>query len=224
MRLLLIEDDHRIALNIKKVLDSKGYTVDTVFTGEDGLFHAETQGYDCIILDWMLPDIAGVEVCRALRRKAVSAPVLFLTAKTQAEDVVQGLDAGADDYLAKPFAMEVLIARIKALIRRKIGGSPSVQLKMKDLILDTNKNTATMRGKALDLAPKEYALLEYLITHRCKALDRMNIMEHVWGETIDEFSNTVDVHIRYLRRKIDEPYGTHYIQTIKNKGYMICET
>jgi DNA-binding response OmpR family regulator len=148
----------------------------------------------------------------------------MLTAKVQVENIVSGLESGADDYLTKPFSMDVLLARIKVLIRRVNTKPLAPIIKMGDMALDTNKRTV-MRGKEyIELAPKEYVLLEYLIMHKCKAIDRMEIMEHVWGETIDEFSNTVDVHIRYLRKKIDEPYGTNLIKTIKNKGYMICET
>lgn len=224
MRILVVEDDMQIAQNLKKILETQLYVVDLEKTGEGALFQAETQEYDLIILDWMLPDVDGIQVCRDMRKKSIQTPILMLTAKVQVENIVSGLESGADDYLTKPFSMDVLLARIKVLIRRVNTKPLAPIIKMGNISLDTNKRTV-MRGKGyIELAPKEYVLLEYLIMHKCKAIDRMEIMEHVWGETIDEFSNTVDVHIRYLRKKIDEPYGTNLIKTIKNKGYMICET
>ena len=223
MRILIIEDDLQIGLNLKKILESHLYIIDWEKTGEGALFQAETQDYDLIILDWMLPDKDGIQVCKDLRSKSIQTPILMLTAKVQVDDIVDGLESGADDYLTKPFSIEVLLARIKVLIRRVNNNPLAPIIKMGDLTLDTNKRMV-MRGKNyISLAPKEYVLLEYLIMHKCKAIGRMEIMEHVWGETIDEFSNTVDVHIRYLRKKIDEPYNSHLITTIKNKGYMICE-
>lgn len=224
MRFLLVEDDRRIAKNVAELLRMKGHVIDTINNGEDGLYQAEVQDYDLIILDWMLPDISGLEICKRLRKKNVSSPILMLTAKSQTEDIVEGLETGADDYLTKPFAAEVLIARINSLLRRKIGESSTAILKLKHLVMDTNKNQVMIHNKLVELAPKEYALLEYLMMNRCKCVNRMEILEHVWGETIDEFSNTVDVHIRYLRKKIDEPNRTRYIKTVKNKGYMICDS
>lgn len=223
MRILVVEDDTQIAQNLKKILETQLYVVDLEKTGEGALFQAETQEYDLIILDWMLPDLDGIHVCKDIRKKSIQTPILMLTAKVQVDNIVSGLESGADDYLTKPFSMDVLLARIKVLIRRVNTKPLAPIIKMGSISLDTNKRTV-MRGKEyIELAPKEYVLLEYLIMHKCKAIDRMEIMEHVWGETIDEFSNTVDVHIRYLRKKIDEPYGTNLIKTIKNKGYMICE-
>jgi DNA-binding response OmpR family regulator len=223
MRILIVEDDTQIAQNLKKILSSHLYIVDWEKTGEGALYQVEIQTYDLIILDWMLPDIDGVSVCKNLRKKSVQTPILMLTAKTQVENIVTGLESGADDYITKPFSMDVLLARIKVLIRRINSNSLAPLITMGDLTLDTNKHTVMRGSEYIELAPKEYVLLEYLIMHKCKAIDRMEIMEHVWGETIDEFSNTVDVHIRYLRKKIDEPYGTNLIKTVKNKGYMICE-
>lgn len=223
MRILIVEDDIQIAHNLKKILEGHLYVVDWEKTGEGASFKAETQDYDLIILDWMLPDIEGIQVCSNLRKKLIQTPILMLTAKVQVENIVSGLESGADDYLTKPFSMDVLLARIKVLIRRKINSPIAPIITMGDLSLDTNKRIVMMKKDFIELAPKEYVLLEYLVMHKCKAIDRMEIMEHVWGETIDEFSNTVDVHIRYLRKKIDEPYGTNLIKTIKNKGYLICE-
>lgn len=223
MRILVVEDDLQIGQNLKKILESHLYIVDWEKTGEGALFNAETQNYDLIILDWMLPDSDGIHICEDLRKKSIQTPILMLTAKVQVENIVTGLESGADDYLTKPFSMEVLLARIKVLIRR-VNSSPLASIiKMGKLSLDTNKRIVLRGTRQIELAPKEYVLLEYLVMHKCKALDRMELMEHVWGETIDEFSNTVDVHIRYLRKKIDEPFGTNLIKTVKNKGYMICE-
>ena len=224
MRILIVEDDLQIGRNLKKILESHLYIIDWEKTGEGCLFQAETQDYDLIILDWMLPDLDGIQVCNMLRKKAVQAPILMLTAKAQVENIVTGLESGIDDYLTKPFSMDVLLARIKVLIRRKINSPLAPIIKLGSLSLDTNKRVVMKDDDLIDLAPKEYVLLEYLVMHKCKAIDRMELMEHVWGETIDQFSNTVDVHIRYLRKKIDEPYQTNLIKTIKNKGYMICET
>jgi len=223
MRILIVEDDLQIGQNLKKILESQLYVVDWEKTGEGALYQVETQDYDLIILDWMLPDSDGVELCKEIRKKEIKKPILMLTAKVQVNDIVTGLESGADDYLTKPFSMDVLLARIKVLIRRINNSSLAPLIKMGDLVLDTNKRIVMKGKKVIELAPKEYALLEYLIMNKCKAIDRMEIMEHVWGETIDEFSNTVDVHIRYLRKKIDEPYKTNLIKTVKNKGYMICE-
>lgn len=224
MRILIVEDDFQIATNLQKILNANHYVVDWEKTGEGALFQSETQDYDLILLDWMLPDMDGIQVCKNIRKRTSLVPILMLTAKVQVENIVTGLESGADDYLTKPFSTEVLLARIKVLIRRKISIPLSPILTFGDYTLDTNKRTVEREGKLIDLAPKEYALLEYLVMHKCEALDRMTLMEHVWGETIDEFSNTVDVHIRYLRKKIDEPFNTNLIKTIKNKGYMICET
>ncbi|MCX6730631.1 MAG: response regulator transcription factor, partial [Candidatus Roizmanbacteria bacterium] len=191
MRILVVEDDLQIAENLKKILLSHLYIVDLEQTGEGALFHAETQTYDLIILDWMLPDIDGIEVCKNLRKKSIQTPILILTAKVQVDNIVDGLESGADDYLTKPFSMDVLLARIKVLIRR-VNNNPLMPIiRLGNLSLDTNKRVVMIGKSYIALAPKEYVLLEYLVMHKCKAIDRMELMEHVWGETIDEFSNTV---------------------------------
>jgi len=221
MRILIVEDDNQIARNLKSMLESYLYVVEHVSRGEDALFQTETSNYDLIILDWLLPDREGIEICKTIRSKSIQTPILILTAKVQVENIVTGLESGADDYLTKPFSMDVLLARVKVLMRRKNTPLPPL-LKVGKLSLNTNTRIVKWENTFVNLAPKEYVLLEYLVINKCKALDRMEIMEHVWGETIDEFSNTVDVHIRYLRKKIDEPFKVHLIKTIKNKGYMIC--
>lgn len=223
MRILLVEDDSHIALSLKKFLTRSGYIVDAESTGEIALYQAENQEYDLVILDWMLPDMEGTQILQKLREGGSRVPVLMLSAKSQVTDMVKGLGIGADDYVAKPFDAALLLARIQALIRRGSTVPPSPILKIQDLQMDTQTCTVTRQGRKIDLAPKEYALLEYLLMHPGEALDRMQILEHVWGETVDGFSNTVDVHIRYLRKKIDEPFGMPLIQTVKQKGYMICD-
>lgn len=223
MRILLVEDDSQIAASLRKMLTKATYVVDLVATGEKALFQAETQEYDLLILDWMLPDIEGTEVLKKLRSSGLRVPVLILSAKSQVADMVNGFGIGADDYVSKPFDAALLLARVQALIRRGAAPTASPTLRISDLEVDTKTCTVTRNGKRIELAPKEYALLEYLIMHPCEAIDRMQLLEHVWGETVDEFSNTVDVHIRYLRKKIDEPFAKHLIQTIKQKGYMLCD-
>lgn len=167
---------------------------------------------------------SGIDLCNKLREKKYSTPILILTARSQTDDVIAGLQKGADDYLVKPFEMEILIARIKALLRRKNTILIPPILTVADLTLNSNTRQVKRAGAEIPLAPREYVLLEYLLKNKGRVIDRMELMEHVWGETIDEFSNTVDVHIRYLRKKIDEPFKKALIKTVKQKGYMICET
>jgi len=224
MRILIVEDDQTIASNLKKILETQHYIVKIEFTAEDGNFTGQSEEFDLIVLDWMLPDGSGIEIVKNLRGKNIKTPCLMLTAKSQVEDVVAGFEAGADDYIIKPFTKEILLARIKSLLRRRITPLVSPQLKIGYLHIDTEKRTVTYLKKQIHLAPKEYMLLEYLVLHKNTSIDRMKLLEEVWGETVDDLSNTVDVHIRYLRRKIDEVYKINLIQTVKNKGYMICDT
>lgn len=223
MHILIIEDDSVISRNLKKILENEKFQVTTAANAQDGLYQAVEESYDVIILDRMLPDEDGDAVCRKIREKNITTPILMLTARSQLEDKVEGLVSGADDYLTKPFAKEELIARIKALIRRKSGPSLSPVIKIGNLSINTNSAQVDRNGKVIKLAPKEYALLEYLALNKCKIIDRMTLLHHVWGEDIDSFSNTVDVHVRYLRRKIDSKSEKKLIKTVKNKGYMLCE-
>lgn len=223
MHILIIEDDLIIAGNIQKMLETADYTATVVNDAQNGLYQADTESYDAIILDWMLPDSSGIEVCRSLRAKQNSTPVIMLTAKSQLEDKIEGLSTGADDYLTKPFAMEELFARVKALIRRKGGTVPSPMIEIADLILNTNTRQVKRANAPIILAPREYTLLEYLAIHKGEAIDRVTLLHHVWGEDIDPFSNTIDVHIRYLRKKIDDKFSKKLIKTVKNKGYLLCE-
>ena len=222
MRILVIEDEKRIAQNIKYIFYPLNYVVDLAFTGEDGLFKAESEDCDLIILDWMLSDISGIEICKILRKKNITTPILMLTAKSQLDDKVEGLEVGADDYLTKPFAIAELIARAKALIRRKSGGTQSPVITVADLTINTNTCIVKRKNKLIELAPKEYALLEFLAVNKGKVINRTELLNHVWGEEIDPMSNTIDVHIRYLRVKIDDPFKIKLLKTVKNKGYMLC--
>jgi len=222
MHILIVEDDKRITSNIEKILIAQGYQVTTSYNAEEGLYLAKEEKYDAVILDWMLPDESGIKLCEKLRTQHNPTPILMLTAKSQLEDKVEGLTSGADDYLTKPFAKEELLARIKALIRRSLKTEGSPLIEIADLKINTNTAQVTRAGKNINLAPREYDLLEYLAQHKNCIIDRMTLLHHVWGEDIDPFSNTVDVHIRYLRKKIDQGFVRSLIKTVKNKGYMIC--
>lgn len=223
MHILIIEDDERIANNIKKLLESADFKTTVATNGEDGLYQAIEETYDVIILDWMLPDQDGIEVCKKIRQKKNTTPIIILTAKSQLENKIEGLNVGADDYLTKPFEGQELLARIKALIRRQSGKTQSPLIKIGRLEINTNTTVVKLNGNIVSLAPREYALLEYLAVNKGKVIDRMTLLHHVWGEDIDEFSNTIDVHIRYLRQKIDINQEKKLIQTVKNKGYMLCD-
>lgn len=223
MRILLVEDDAIIAKNTKTVLMQSHMGVDISTTLEDGIFLAESEAYDVIVLDWQLPDGEGISLTNSLRTNHIKTPILMLTARSQLEDKVIGLNTGADDYLTKPFAMDELVARIKSLIRRSTVAKSSPLLQIDNLILNTSTCEVTLGKKLLTLSPKEYALLEYLMSHPCQVVGRDDLLFHVWGEHSDLLSNTVDVHIRYLRQKIDEGQKRFLIKTIKNKGYLICD-
>lgn len=227
MRILVVEDEQRIAQNIKKYFENKdkakSFVVDIAATGLDSLSQLEINEYDLVILDWMLPDIDGTEVCKRMRNSGIHVPVLMLTAKSQIEDKLEGFNSGADDYLTKPFVMEELLARSQALIRRSTTEKQSPIIKLGSLEINTNSFVVTKAGKVVDLAPKEYAILEYMVMNKDKVLSRSDILEHVWGEDVDPFSNTVDVHVRYIRQKLDDKKGS-LIKTVKNKGYMICQS
>lgn len=223
MHVLIIEDDNVIARNIQKMLQRVSITSTVSLSGKEGMYQLEIETYDVIILDWMLPDRPGIEICRAIRKRNDKTPIIMLTAKSQLEDKIEGLNTGADDYLTKPFAMEELIARVKALIRRKSGETLSPILTVSDLSINTDTHEVKRAKKIISLSPREYTLLEYLVVHKGKAVGRDTLLHHVWGEDIDPFSNTVDVHIRYLRRKIDDKFKKKLIRTVKNAGYAIWE-
>ncbi len=222
MRVLVVEDTKTIASALKEGLEQEGFAVDVENDGDAGLQAALYEPYDVIILDVMLPGKDGVAVCHELRAAGTTTPVLMLTAKTREGDVVSGLDAGADDYLAKPFSFDVLLARLRALLRRPQVAMGTV-LTVGDLRLDTNKRTVERAGKPLDLSRKEYAILEYLLRNATRACSKEEIMQHVWDFDADILPNTLEVFITYLRAKVDKPFKTHYIHTVRGFGYQIRE-
>jgi len=222
MRILVVEDEHRIGTSIKKGLEIEKYAVDLAFDGRDGYDFAATEEYDCIILDLMLPGMDGLTICKKLREKGIHTPILILTAKSQTENKIEGLDSGADDYLTKPFSFEELLARIRALIRRP-NGVQSTILKAGDLQLDTI-NFQVMRGTSdIQLSSKEYSLLEYLMRHAGNIVSKDQIVSHVWNYDDDVLPNTVEVYIRKLRQKIDIPFKDKepLINTARGFGYKI---
>lgn len=221
MRILVIEDEHRIAQAIKEGLEQESYAVDVEYDGEDGYNTAREDEYDLILLDVMLPSKNGFEVCGQLRADGIHTPVLMLTAKDQPRDIVQGLDTGADDYLAKPFSFEVLLARIRALLRRPHETAGEV-LEAADLVLNPNTKEVVRANTPILLSSKEYALLEYLLRNQNRVLSKNNIMSHVWNFDADILPNTVEVFIAYLRAKVDKPFdGPGLIQTVRGFGYKI---
>ncbi|MDO8525225.1 MAG: response regulator transcription factor [Candidatus Omnitrophota bacterium] len=222
MRILVIEDEKKIADFIKRGLKEEGYAVDTAGDGENGLFLARTNDYDLILLDLMLPKIDGVEVCKRLKAgDKVAAPIIMLTAKDAIKDKVTGLDAGADDYLTKPFAFEELLARIRAILRKKAEQAQAVKLEVDDLALDLATHKVTRSGKEIEMTSKEFALLEYLMRNAGKVVTRTMISEHVWDIDFDTFTNVIDVYINYLRNKIDSGSKKKLIQTVRGRGYII---
>ncbi|MEK7271596.1 MAG: response regulator transcription factor [Nitrospirota bacterium] len=221
MRILLVEDEKNVAGFIKKGLTEEFYTVDASVNGEDGFLMATTTEYDLIILDIMLPDINGIELCRRIKNHNIKTPVLMLTAVDSIESKVKGLDSGADDYLTKPFAFEEFLARVRALLRRPT--LMSALLKVSDLTLDPVRHEAKRGGRIIQLTWKEFALLEYLMRNKGRVLSRTKIFDHIWGDDLDTSSNVVDVYISYLRDKIDKNYSPKLIHTVRNVGYVLRE-
>jgi len=220
MKILLVEDDARVASFIKRGLVEEHYAVDMAADGEKALFMTEAGEYDLVILDIMLPKKSGMDVLRALRDKKKMVPVLLLTAKDKSADKVAGLDAGADDYLVKPFEFEELLARVRALLRRPSGMAPAV-LRVSDLELDTARHKAKRGDKDLILTSREYAILEYLMRHTGQIVTRSMLAEHVWEHDFDTFSNVIDVHIARLRRKIDDDFSLKLLKTVRGSGYLL---
>ncbi|MEI6221660.1 MAG: response regulator transcription factor [bacterium] len=221
MRILLVEDERKLSQLIEKILKQQNYAVDVAYDGESGLQKALIEEYDLLILDWTLPERDGLSILSTLREREKKTPVLMLTSRSGVEDMVTGLDTGADDYLAKPFAKEVLLARVRVLLRRPTEVRTS-SITIADLEIDLKAKIATRAGQMLNLAPREFALLEYLATHEGEALSREDILSHVWDEFVDPFSNTVDVHIAYLRKKVDRPFSQKLILTVSGIGYKIA--
>jgi len=223
MRILLVEDELRLSNIIKKGLLEEGYAVDVAYDGEEGQYLSESEEYDLIILDIMLPKIDGLTLCRTLREKSIKTPVLMLTAKTTIEDKVAGLDSGADDYMTKPFSFLELRSRIQALIRRSLQESSPI-LKVADLIVDPIKHTVTRNNKNIILTPKEFSILELLLRHKDEVVTRTMITEHAWDYNFDSMSNIVDVFVASLRRKIDKTAGKKLIHTVHGVGYRLTES
>jgi len=221
MRILVVEDDKSAARFIKKGLAEKGYTVETVYDGEEGLYQATTGSYDLIILDVMLPELNGFEVLKDIRKHGIVTPVIFLTARDETTDVVHGLELGADDYLVKPFSFSELLARIKAVLRRGEKDAASTRLVVADLVLNLLTRTAERGGRVIELSAKEFTLLEYLMRNAGQVLTRTMILERVWGYDFDTTSNIIEVHMNRLRAKIDKDYPVKLIKTIKGVGYVL---
>jgi two-component system OmpR family response regulator len=222
VRVLVVEDSTRMAGLLKRGLEEEGYTVAVAPDGEEALWSSSEIPPDAIILDVVLPDMDGFEICRRIRERGNWSPVLMLTARDALEDRVQGLDVGADDYLTKPFAFSELAARLRALMRRGPIERPAV-LRVGDLSLDPARRVVRRGDMAIDLTAKEYSLLEYFMRHPGEVLTRSQILDHVWDFAYEGDSNVVDVYVRYLRQKIDRPFGIRSIETVRRAGYRLRE-
>lgn len=221
MRILVIEDEHKIANAIKKGLEQEHYAVDIEYDGDSGLGAAMNETYDVLVIDRMLPgSVEGLEICRQLRQANNHTPILLLTAKDQVKDRVEGLNAGADDYLIKPFSFEELLARIRALMRRPAETQANV-IKIADLTLDTINYDVRRAGKKIDLSAKEFALLEYMMRNAGRILSKDNIISHVWDFDADILPNTVEVYMGYLRSKVDKPFSKPLLHTSRGFGYRL---
>jgi len=220
MRILVIEDEKKVAQFIKKGLEEEHYAVDTADDGEMGLYMIDINEYDLVVLDLMIPKIDGLEVLKRIRRNKNNVPILVLTAKDTVEDIVKGLDAGCDDYLRKPFEFIEFLARVRALLRREKGEKEPV-LKIADLTLSLVTHKVMRKGKEIELTSKEYALLEYFMRNPDKVLTRTMISEHVWDYHFDSMTNVIDVYVNYLRKKIDKSFEPKLIHTIRGVGYLM---
>jgi len=222
MRILVVEDEQKVASFIQKGLVEEGYAVDVAHDGEDGLAMALDGVHDLVVLDIMLPKRDGLAVLRELRNRRSQTSVLLLTARDAVADRVTGLDTGADDYLVKPFAFDELLARVRALLRRR-GGDRLAVLAAADLTLDPATREVRRGGKKIDLTPKEYALLEYLLRNKGRVLNRALIAQHVWDYDFDTATNVIDVYINYLRKKVDAEFAPRLIHTVRGAGYVLRE-
>ncbi|MBI2596740.1 response regulator transcription factor [Candidatus Daviesbacteria bacterium] len=220
MRILLIEDEKRLTDVIKKGFIESGFAVDQAFDGEEGLYLAEFESYDAVILDLMLPKIDGTSICKQLRDKKITTPILMLTAKTQLEDKITGLNVGADDYLTKPFEFAELKARINALLRRKYQQLENT-IVIDDLEIDPIKRIVKRGNKIISLTPREFSILELLTRHKDQPITRTQIMEHTWDYNFDSLSNVVDVFIATLRKKVDNGHQKKLIHTVHGVGYKL---
>jgi two-component system, OmpR family, response regulator len=223
VRVLIVEDELKMASLVRRGLTEEGHAADVAATGEDGVWMAQAHPYDAIVLDVMLPGLSGFETCRQLRNAGVWAPVLMLTARDGVEDRVAGLDAGADDYLTKPFSFAELLARLRALARRGAVERPT-ELVVGELRLDPARRRAWRGEHEIDLSPKEFALLEAFMRRPGEVLSRLQLLEHAWDFAYENRSNVVDVYVRYLREKIDRPFGADSLETVRGVGYRLRAT
>lgn len=220
MKILVVEDEPDLNRIIVKHLQAEGYLVDSCFNGNDAVYYITEENYDAVLLDAMLPGKDGFQVLKDIRSKRIETPVMFLTARDQTEDIVAGLDCGADDYVVKPFSFDEVLARLRVIIKR----SPKehgASYQCNDLIVDTDKKSVTRQGIPIELSPKEYSILEYMIRNKNIALSRSQIESNAWGIDFDGESNIIDVYIRYLRKKIDDDFDVKLIQTVRGVGYML---
>ena len=222
MRVLVVEDEPRMASVIRRSLLKQGLAADVAGRGEEGISMATATDYDAIVLDVMLPDTSGFDVCRTLRKRGVWSPVLMLTARDAVSDRVAGLDSGADDYLVKPFALAELHARLRSLARRGMPERPAV-LEVGDLTLDPARHEVRRAGREIELSAKEFALLETLMRSPGQVLDRLDLLEHAWDFAYEPRSNVVEVYVRRLREKVDRPFGRRSIETVRGVGYRLRE-
>jgi two-component system, OmpR family, response regulator len=220
MRVLVVEDEVKMASLIRRGLVEEGHAADVASSGEDAIWMAQAHPYDAIVLDVMLPGVSGYETCRTLRNAGVWAPVLMLTARDAVEDRVAGLDAGADDYLTKPFSFAELLARLRALARRG-GVERPAELEVGELRLDPASRRSWRGGTEIKLSPKEFALLETFMRRPGQVLTRLQLLEHAWDFAYENRSNVVDVYVRYLREKVDRPFGATTIETVRGVGYRL---
>ncbi len=221
MYILVVEDERRLAQVVRRVLEEEGHTVDIGHDGEEGLAMALEGSHDVVVLDVLLPEIDGIELCQTLRRNRIDTPVLLLTALDSVQDRVRGLDAGADDYLPKPFAFQELLARIRALSRRKVQAREPLRLQVSDLTLDLQRRRAERGGQTIELSPKEFSLLEYLMRNEGRVVTRSQILDHLWGYDYATDSNLVDVYVSYLRNKVDRRHPSKLIKTVRGVGYAL---
>ena len=222
MRILIIEDEKSLADALKRAFEAQHYSVDVSHTGDNGLYLANVNDYDLIILDIMLPDIEGWEVCKQLRKDKINTPILMLTALDSVDDKIKGLDEGADDYMTKPFDLRELMARARSLIRRQ-AEQKTTKLQVADLVMDTSERTVVRAGKNIKLSAKEFAMLEYFMLNKNKVLTREMISEHVWDMNFDPQSNVIDSFVRFLRQKMDKGFDKQLIHTVRGVGYKLSE-
>lgn len=222
MKILIVEDEHKIANSLKKGLEHERFIVDVAYNGKEGYDLATDEVYDLIILDRLLPEMDGIEICKSLRQNGKHTPILMLTAKGEVEDRVEGLDSGADDYLVKPFALSELFARTRALIRRPHQAATS-EHQLSDLSLNTQTYEVRRAGKPVNLSSKEFSLLEYMMRHKGRILTKDQLLHNVWSYEADVLPNTVEVYIKHLRDKIDKPFSSPLIHTVRGFGYKLGE-